>query len=329
MTIRTLVLCHLVALAGCGGSTRAPAAGPAARKTYVIAVVPKATTHEFWKSVHAGATKAAKELGVEIIWKGPISESDREGQINLVQDFITKRVDGICLAPLDSRALVASVREAREERIPVVLFDSGLENLKDAVSFVATDNVHGGALAARRLGELLGGKGNVIVLRYTPGSQSTEERERGFLETLAAEFPGIQIISSNEYAGASAETALDKSQQLLGKYGSRVDGVFAPCQHVSAGMLRALEERDLAGKVKFVAFDSSPELARALRDQKIQGIVLQDPVRMAELAVRTMVEHLSGKPIERRIATGEVVATPSNMDTAEIKRLLEPEQYGE
>jgi ribose transport system substrate-binding protein len=202
-----------------------------------------------------------------------------------------------------------------------------MDDLRHAVSFVASDNVQGGVLGAKRLAELLGGKGNVILLRYAPGSQSTEERERGFLDTIRSEFPDIHILSSTEYAGASAEMALDKAQQLLAKHGERVDGVFTPCQHVSAGMLRALEERDLAGKVKFVAFDSSPELVKALRDKKIEGIVLQDPVSMAEQAVRTMVEHLKRKPVQSRIILGESVATPENMDESKIKTLLEPEQF--
>ena len=121
-----------------------------------IAVIPKGTTHEFWKSVHAGAVNAAMELGnVEILWKGPMQENDREGQINVVQEFITKRVDGICLAPLDSQSLVPVVEEAAEANIPVVVFDSGLDgDPSNYVTYVATDNYNGGVLAARRLAEV-------------------------------------------------------------------------------------------------------------------------------------------------------------------------------
>jgi ribose transport system substrate-binding protein len=127
---------------------------------YTIAVIPKGTTHEFWKSVHAGAANAARELGnIEIIWKGPLQEDDREGQINVVQDFITKRVNGIVLAPLDAQALVASVKDAKEREIPTVVFDSGLDDPDIIVSYVATDNYNGGSLAARRLAEVLGAKG--------------------------------------------------------------------------------------------------------------------------------------------------------------------------
>jgi ribose transport system substrate-binding protein len=315
-----------LALCGCNSDPGTGSRPAAANKKLTIAVIPKATSHEFWKSIHAGAAKAGKELGVEVIWKGPLSEADREAQINLVQDFITRRVDGICLAPLDSQSLLDPVREAKGEGIPTVVFDSGLNDLTGVVSYVATDNYAGGALAARRLGGLMGGSGNALLLRYTPGSQSSEQREQGFLETLRKEFPRITVVSDNEYAGASAESALDQSQQLLTRFGDRLDGVFTPCQHVSAGMLHALGERGLAGKVKFVGFDSSPELVRALRDKKLHGIVLQDPVQMAYLAVTTLVTHLRGEKVAARISTKEALATPENLDEPEVRRLLEPEQ---
>ena len=319
----------LVAAVGCGDRSGPGRAERAGRDKLLIAVVPKATSHEFWKSVHAGANQGAKEADVAIIWKGPITESDREAQINLVQDFISQGVDGICLAPLDSQALESVVREAKQAGVPVLLFDSGLDDMANALSFVATDNYHGGQIAGRHLGKLLGGKGRVIVLRYAVGSQSSEQREEGCLDALKKEFPDIEILSSNEYAGDTADKALVKAQQLLLTYGDRVDGVFTPSQHVSTGMLRALEEHQLAGKVKFIGFDPGPELVVALRSGKMHGLVLQDPVRMASLAVTSMASHLRGQQVEHRIATGETLATPENMDQPEIKKLLEPESAEE
>ena len=122
--------------AGCGGRSRSEAGGSAAagksrrlgKPRYRLAVIPKGTTHEFWKSVHYGAVQAGDEFGAEILWQGPLLEQDREGQITVVQNFITRRVDGIVLAPIDSQALVAPVKEAAEEGIPVVIFDSGLDD---------------------------------------------------------------------------------------------------------------------------------------------------------------------------------------------------------
>ncbi len=214
--------------------------GPKTKKWKVI-VIPKGTTHEFWEALHAGTLKAAAELGnVEVIWLGPQKEDERDKQIELVHSAVAAGVDGIVLAPLDAHALVEPVEAAVAKGIPVVIFDSGLDT-KKFVSFVATDNYHGGVLAARRLGEVLGGKGRVILLRYAVGSESTEQREKGFTETLAKEFPGLTLISDTEYAGPTFDSAQQKSQSLLTRYRGQVDGIFCPNESSTFGMLRALE----------------------------------------------------------------------------------------
>jgi ribose transport system substrate-binding protein len=214
--------------------------GPKAKKWKVI-VIPKGTTHEFWEALHAGTLKAADELGnVEVIWLGPQKEDERGKQIELVQSAVAAGVDGIVLAPLDAHALVEPVEAAVAKGIPVVIFDSAVDT-KKIVSFVATDNYHGGVLAARRLGEVLGGKGRVILLRYAVGSESTEQREKGFTETLAKEFPGLTLISDTEYAGPTFDSAQQKSESLLTRYRGQVDGIFCPNESSTFGMLRALE----------------------------------------------------------------------------------------
>ncbi len=296
--------------------------------TTTIAVIPKGTTHEFWKSIHAGANKAAQETGVEIIWKGPLKEDDREAQISVVEDFVTRGVSGIVLAPLDEMALRAPVSDAVRVNIPVVIMDSGLKS-EEYVSFVATDNYAGGKLAAQRLIELLGGKGRVIMLRYMEGSASTAAREQGFLDAIASS-SGITLVSSNQYGGATTETAYKASENLLSPFkkpdGSlTIDGIFAPNESTAFGMLRALQDGGIAGKVRFVGFDSSIKLVEGLRKKEIDGLVLQNPVRMGYLAVKTMVQHLKGERVEKRIDTGVAMITPENMDQAENKELLEPD----
>jgi len=329
VSVLSLSLC-LVGCGGGGSDQSHSAGGGSPGKKYRIAVIPKGTTHEFWKSVHAGAANAARELGnVEIIWKGPLQEDDRDGQVSVVQDFVTRKVDGICLAPLDSQALIKYVQEAKQEGIPTVIFDSALDDESDIVSYVATDNFKGGVLAARQLGKVLDGKGGVILMRYNPGSESTYQREEGFLATLKDEFPEITILASNEYAGTTPEKALDKSQQVLIKYRDQVQGIFAVCEPNSTALLKALEQEGLAGKVKCIGFDPSPELVQAMRDGKMHGIVLQDPVTMGFDAVKTIVEHLEHKSLEKRISTGEYIATPENLDEPKIHKLLHPQQFGE
>lgn len=324
------ILALIAAIAGCGNGAANKTRGvdPGARK-FQIAVIVKESTHDFWKSVHAGADQAAQELGnVVLRWKAPSRGDDRQEQINIVQNFITQKVDGVCLAPIDSRALVSVVKEAKSDNIPTVIFDSGLDDEADIVSYVATDNKNGGRLAARELGKRLAGKGNVILLRYNPGSESTEQREKGFLETIAQEFPEIKIIA-DEYGGVTENSALDKSQQLLLKFGTEVNGVFAVNESAATGMLRALEEAGLAGKTVYIGFDSSPRMVQALKDGKLQGMVLQDPVHMGYESVKTMTDYLSGNAVEKRISTGETVATQENMDEPRIHALLFPKQFSE
>jgi ribose transport system substrate-binding protein len=302
------------------------------QQKYRIAVIPKGTTHIFWKSIHAGAIKAEQEfqaLGVEIIWKGPLKEDDRESQIRVMEDFITRGVSGIVLAPLDDVALRGPVKEAVNRGIPVVIIDSGLKS-EDYVSFVATDNYVGGRKGGERLAEILGGKGKVVLLRYQEGSASTAERERGFLDVLKEKYPDIEVVSSNQYGGPTTDSACTASESLLEPLrtsdgGLTIDGIFCPNESTTFGMLRALQGAGLAGKVKYVGFDSSERLVKALREGEIHGLVLQDPINMGYLGVKTMIRHLSGEKVESRIDTGSEVATLENMNEPKIKNLLEPD----
>jgi ribose transport system substrate-binding protein len=217
-------------------------------KKWRVMVIPKGTTHEFWMTIHAGALKAEQDLGnVEVVWQGPEKEDDRVQQIQLVQSAVAAGVDGIVLAPLDARALVQPVETAVAKGIPVVIIDSGLESTKQ-VSYVSTDNYNGGVLAARRIGQLLGQEGKVILLRYAVGSESTEQRERGFTETLAKEFPRVSLLSESEYAGPTADSAQQKSQSLVTRYRGKFTAVFCPNETSTVGMMRALDAAGLLGR---------------------------------------------------------------------------------
>lgn len=298
-------------------------------QTYEIAVIPKGTTHEFWKSIHAGALAAAGELKAEgvtvnVIWKGPLREDDREQQVQVVENFTGRRVSGMVLAPLDARALVAPTEAAIRAGIPVVIIDSAL-NSTAPLSTVSTDNYKGGVLGARRLGELLGGKGKAILIRVLAGSASTVQREAGFLDTMAKEFPAIQILSSDQHAGATRDTAYRTSQNLLNQFGRDVTGIFAPNESSATGMLLALKDAGLAGgKVKFVGFDSGAQLNPALRAGDLQGLVVQSPFRMGYLGLKTIVASLRGQKVEQEIDTGCVLVTRENMDEPAMADLLHP-----
>lgn len=297
--------------------------GQGKEKKLKIAVIPKGTTHEFWKSIRAGAVKAGQELDVEILWKGPQKEDDRSQQITVVEDVISRGVDGIVLAPLDDRALCAPVREAVRENIPVLIIDSDLQG-EDFISFVATDNYQGGVLAAKRLGELLSGQGKIFLIRYMEGSASTTQREEGFLEKIKREFPGISLLVQDQHTGPTTESAYQLAENLLSRF-PEVNGIFCPNESSTFGTLRAVQESGLAGKVIFVGFDSSPKLIQGLREGHLHGLVLQNPMKMGYLGVKMMVSHLRGQEVEKRVDTGVYLAHKENMDDPEIKALLSPD----
>jgi ribose transport system substrate-binding protein len=298
-------------------------AAPAAAAKPRIAMIPKGTTHVFWKTVEAGAREAAADLGVDLVWKGPLKENDRGQQIAIVEQFITEGVNAIALAPLDAAALRRPVVMAGQRKIPVVIFDSALQGEagKDFVSLVATDNRRGGELGGEKLADLLGGTGKVVLLRYQVGSASTDDREAGFSASVAAR-PGLEVISANRYSGATAGEAKTAALNMLDTL-KAADGIFCPNESSTFGMLLALRQHNLAGKVKFVGFDTSPALIEALKHGEIDALVAQDPRTMGRQAVTAAVRHLRGEPVEPVIDTGAAVVTRDNLDSPDIQKILQ------
>ena len=318
---RVVVLATLVVAAACSGDKKADGG-------ITVAVIPKGTSHAFWQSIHAGAEKAAQELGVTVAWRGPLREDDRDSQVSEVENAVARGVNGIALAPLDDSALVGPVSGAMKRGIPVVIFDSGLKG-NDWVSFVATDNDVGGRLAGDHMAKLLNGKGRVFLLRYAEGHDSTTRREEGFLAAVR-QHPGLQLVSENQFGGADVESAYKKAESVLSTLknpdGSlAVDGIFTPNESSTFAMLRVLQDNGWAGKVRFIGFDSSDNLVKGLRNKQLDGLVLQDPVKMGYLGVKTLVAHIRGEKVERRIDTGVKLATPEHMDQPEMKELLQPD----
>jgi ribose transport system substrate-binding protein len=318
-----LIACALVLLSvACGSSS-----GPPAATGLRIAVIPKGSTHEHWLRVKTGAERAAAEFTragtpVEVLWKAPLREDDREQQVQVVEGFISQGVDGLVLAPLDSRALERPVEEAARAGIPTVIFDSALATPGKAVSYVSTDNGRGGRLAGRRMGELLGGKGRVLMLRYQEGSAATEEREQGFLDELKTGFPGIEVISSDQYAGATRDTAKRTSENLLNRFATRVDGIFTPNESSTAGMLLALQDIGKAGAITFVGFDYSAAFVEPLKRGELKGFVVQNPVNMGFLSVKTMVDHLQKRTVPAMVDTGVLLVTADNLDQPDVMKIL-------
>ena len=288
----------------------------------VIAVIPKGTSHVFWIAVQEGATAAGKELGVDVLWNGPASETDYSRQIQILDSMISKRVDGIAVAAAERKALVASIDRAAAAGIPVTVFDSGLDST-NYVSYVATDNVAGGRLAEKTLGDRLNGKGSVALLMHAPGSASTMDREKGFTEVINREYPGIQLVAS-QYGMSDRAKARAAMENILTAH-PNLDGIFASSEPSSVGAALALKSRGLSDKVVLIAFDSSDSMIEDLRSGAIDAMVVQDPFRMGFEAVRTVVDKINGKDPPKRLDLEAQVVRREDLGDPEVKKLLKLE----
>jgi ribose transport system substrate-binding protein len=338
-----LAVVACLALSGCGSKTN---------YKYRIAVIPKGLTHEFWQSIHRGADRAAADLAekgiaVEVLWDGPFKESDSEAQIALINQKTGMGIHGLVLAPQNSKSMVPPVEQTVKQGIPVVIIDSGLdpdELAKDPdliVKYVATNNYNGGKLAAEHLLKVLEKEGKtaprLVLFRYQPGSESTEQREQGFLDAIdavrkqqqQAGKPALELVSDNVYAGATADTARDAAGPLLQRLQKDLpDGIFAVNESATQGMLGALRSLGLNRKIHLMGFDSSEPLLEALKDDDVDGLVVQDPYRMGYLGVWILVQHLEGydvSPGGKDLSTGEYVVTRDNLDRHETRQLFNAE----
>lgn len=306
-----LAVCALVLLAGCEK-----------RKKKVIAVIPKGTSHPFWVSVEAGARAAGSELGVEVLWNGPATELDYSRQIQIIDAMIARRVDGIAVAAAERKALVQPIDRAVAAGIPVTIFDSGLDS-ENYMTFVATDNYEAGRMAGRKLAELVGGKGKLAMVLHSTGSFSTMERERGFEDVIAGEFPKIRIVA-RQYGMSDRARSRAVAENFLAVHPG-LDGIFCSTEPSSTGASLALKARGLAGKVQFVAFDSADGMIEDLRQGVIHAMVVQDPFRIGYEAVRTIAVKLNGKTPPKRMDLNARLITRQDLDQPEVRKLLFPD----
>lgn len=301
--------------------------GQAADARPLVAVVPMTTTDEFWQIIHAGAVRGAHDCHARLLWQGPLTYN-RNAQLDILETMIIRQVQAIVVAPIDRNAARAAVENAARSGIPVIVIDSNL-NSKNQVSFVATDNFKAGYQAADHLAMLVGHKGDIVLMRGAAGNASVDNRERGFLEALK-KYPNLNLLSSNQRAGATFEESYKSCENLLTRFkvaggNTSIEGIFCPNEMSTFAMLRALQDNGLIGTLKFVGFDSSPKLNRALYKGQIDCLVVQNPMRMAYMGVKTAVDHLAGRPVLKRIDTGVTLATPQTANDPKVRELLEPD----
>jgi len=287
-----------------------------------IAVIPKSTMHLFWRAVEAGARECAKEVGSEMIWKGSLKEDDPAQQIQIFEQFVAEDVSGIVLAPIDDAAFKRPVAAAMQKGIPVVIMDSAFEGepVKDFVCTVSTNNHRAGEMAGEQLGELLHGKGKVVLFRYIEVCASTSQREAGFLAAIK-KFPDIQVILDDRSSGTTISEAQSAASNMLDKL-KEADGIFCSNEPTTFGVLLALRQNNLAGSKKLVGFDTSPALVEGLKRGEIKALVAQNPKKMGREAVQALIAIMKGETVPAVIDTGAAVVTKENLATSEIQALL-------
>ncbi len=287
-----------------------------------IAVVPKNKIGVFWQAVLVGAKLGSVALGnVEVVWRVP-QEENTLSQISVVEQCIAEGVSGIILAPIEKDSLAIPLAKAVKRKIAVLIFDSQLKGKagKDYISFVCIDNKKAGVLAGEHLAKLLGGKGKVVMLRVPATQASIVDREKGFLEAMA-KYKGIQVIEKNRYAWVTVDDAVNESLKMADKL-KEAHGIFCSYEQTTKAMLIALRKLGLAGKVKFIGFDTPVEAVKALKGGEISALVAQDPARMGYLCIKAMVDYLRGKKIDPMINTDVQIVTRENINSPEIQRLL-------
>ena len=311
MTKRSLaaLLFLILVSAGCNRSNKR-----------TIGVVPQGQSHLFWQSVHAGAVAAGRELGVDIQWNGPPDERDFNSQIKIVESMINSRLDAIALSPSDNNAFVSVVERAVREKIPVVIFDTGV-NTDVFTARVATDNYGGGQIAARRLGRILSGKGRIAIVAVAPGIASTMAREQGFEDVMKKEFPGIEI-ADKRYGQADFAKSLEVSENMLTAHPD-LAGLFASNESSTVGAAQALKGR--GGKVKMVGFDWSPTLADGLKSGLIDSLVVQDPFRIGHDSVQAAVEKLNGGTPQKIQNLPALLVTRENLNDPGVQQRINPD----
>jgi ribose transport system substrate-binding protein len=305
-----LSACAAGAAASCGRSSRR-----------VIGVVPKATSHLFFVSIHSGVRTAAAEFGVDIIWNGPNDETDYGRQIQIVDSLIAQRVDALAISATDERALTAPVERAIAAGIPVTVFDSGV-NTERYVTFVSTDNAGAGVTAARRLAALTASKPTVAMVMQKPGGTSTGYRERAFEETVAKEFPQLKIVA-RQYCMADRARALAAAENILTAHPD-LGGIFCSSEAASLGTMQALSARALAGKVRLVTFDTSEAHVAALRAGTIDVMLVQDAVQIGYQAVASLARKLRGESPPRLASLPARAIVRGDLGKPDIQSLLRP-----
>ena len=299
---------------------------PVSAADVTIPIIVKDTTSFYWQIVLAGARAAGKDLGVNVPELGAQAESDINGQISILENAVAGNPAAVVIAPTEAKALGKPIDEAAKA-VPIIGIDSAADS-KAFSSFLTTDNVQGGRVAADGLaaaiGAANGGKveGKVALITALPGAGSLEQRAQGFKEQLKAKYPGLELIA-DKYADGQATTGLNIATDLI-TANPDLKGIFASNLIMAQGVGQAIAENKLAGKVGLIGFDSDEKLIKFLNDGVISGLVVQDPYRMGYDGIKTALAASKGEKVEANVDTGANLVTKANMKEPKIDALLNP-----
>ncbi len=302
-----------------------PSASIFAQKSDTIVFIPKSTDVTYWLFLRKGAADKGKELGYKLDYQGVARESEIAGQVSLVSNIAASKPAGILMAATDAKALVPPVEAAIKAGVPIIMVDSGVDSDAPYAS-ITTDNYDGAYQSGKLLAEMIGGKGKVINLGITAGSETGMQRSDGFIDAIK-EFPDITLLPV-QWTAAEAATSMNITSDLL-TANPDVNGIFSAAASIAAGAAQALKAKGLDKKIKLVTFDPSPEVLPLFEDGTIHAIIAQDPYQMGYRGVEFLDTVIKGGTIEeKKIQIPVYIITPENYDKPETKKLLQtPDKF--
>lgn len=311
------VMALTIVVAACSGSSPAASGGGGA-KPY-IAIVSKGSQHQFWQAVQKGATDEAATKGATITYEGPASESEVDKQLTMLQTALDKKPAAICFAALDSKAAGPLLQKAKDANIPVVGFDSGVES-DIPVTTVSTDNIAAAGEAADHMATLIGDAGKVAIIVHDQTSQTGTTRRDGFVNRMKEKHPNIQVVDIQYGAGDPVKSA-DLAKAIMSK-NPDLKGFFGANEGSAKGVLNALKETGMEGKIVAIGYDSGQQQIDAIKSGVMAGAITQNPVGIGAKCVDAALDALAGKTLEKTIDTGYFWYDKTNLDKPEIQAVL-------
>jgi ribose transport system substrate-binding protein len=286
----------------------------------IIGVIPKSTLYDYWKSVRVGAEQAAKEAGYEIVFQGTAKDTDVEGQVKIIEDFITQGVKAIVISPTNADALVPALEKADAAGITIIIIDGDL-NSDIPHSFVSTDNVAASAMAADKMNELISGSGKVAVVSEVAGSIQGAAREKGFIDQINS-FGGYTLLNTF-YSEGDRNLAFNITQDIFTS-NPDIKGIFATNEGASIGVSLGVDASGKKDDIAVIGYDSSEDLLKAIRDGVIEGTIAQDPTAIGYIGVTNAIKVINGEKVEKDVAVSAVYVDNNNIDNEDIQKILYP-----